>query len=41
VIVVRSAGVERMVCENCGHMSFSFDHNDLVSAELAGETNTD
>jgi len=37
VIVVRSAGVERMVCESCGHISFSFDHNELVSAELAGE----
>ena len=23
-ISVRSAGVERMVCERCGHMSFNF-----------------
>jgi len=24
-IVVRSAGMERIVCESCGHISFSFD----------------
>jgi hypothetical protein len=24
-IVVRSAGMERIVCEDCGHISFSFD----------------
>jgi hypothetical protein len=41
VIVVRSAGIERMVCESCGHISFSFDHNELVSAEIAGDAETD
>lgn len=35
VVVVRTAGMERIVCESCGHVSFSFDHDDLVSAELA------
>ena len=35
VIVVRAAGMERIVCESCGHISFSFDHHELVSAELA------
>jgi hypothetical protein len=35
VMVIRSAGLERMVCESCGHISFSFDHDQLVSAELA------
>ncbi|MDP9495125.1 MAG: hypothetical protein M3P87_07785 [Actinomycetota bacterium] len=35
VMVVRTAGMERMVCESCGHVSFSFDQYDLVSAELA------
>jgi len=24
-VVVRSAGMERIVCEGCGHVSFSFD----------------
>lgn len=24
-IVVRSVGMERIVCEDCGHISFSFD----------------
>jgi hypothetical protein len=24
-IVVRSSGMERIVCESCGHVSFSFD----------------
>ena len=24
-IVVRSAGMERIVCESCGHISFAFD----------------
>jgi hypothetical protein len=34
-MMLRAAGMERMVCESCGHISFSFDHNELVSAELA------
>lgn len=38
VMVVRTAGMERMVCESCGHVSFSFDQYDLVSAELAADT---
>ncbi|MEX1124283.1 MAG: hypothetical protein WD895_03070 [Acidimicrobiia bacterium] len=29
VVVVRSAGLERTVCEQCGHVSFSFDQDDL------------
>lgn len=37
VMMVRAAGMERMVCESCGHISFSFDHNELVSAELAAD----
>jgi hypothetical protein len=24
-VVVRSSGIERIVCESCGHVSFSFD----------------
>lgn len=24
-IIVRSAGMERIVCQGCGHVSFSFD----------------
>ncbi|MGH8916516.1 MAG: hypothetical protein ACRDZM_18620 [Acidimicrobiia bacterium] len=24
-VVVRSSGMERIVCESCGHVSFSFD----------------
>ena len=37
VMVVRSAGLERIVCENCGHVSFSFDSEelDLVTADSA------
>ena len=37
VMVVRGAGMERIVCESCGHISFSFDHNELVSAELTAD----
>ena len=40
VMVVRAAGLERMVCESCGHISFSFDHNELVSAELAADASS-
>lgn len=40
VMVVRTAGMERIVCESCGHVSFSFDQYDLVSAELAPDTST-
>ncbi|HET7847211.1 MAG TPA: hypothetical protein VFL72_06920 [Acidimicrobiia bacterium] len=36
-MVVRAAGMERMVCESCGHISFSFDHHELVSAELTAD----
>jgi hypothetical protein len=36
-MVVRAAGMERMVCESCGHISFSFDQNELVSAELTAD----
>jgi hypothetical protein len=36
VMVLRSAGLERVVCENCGHVSFSFDEEELMaSTELA------
>jgi hypothetical protein len=24
-VIVRSSGMERIVCESCGHVSFSFD----------------
>ncbi len=24
-VVIRSSGMERIVCESCGHVSFSFD----------------
>lgn len=42
VMVVRSAGLERIVCENCGHVSFSFDEGDLMSsAELMVGAETD
>jgi len=37
VMVVRAVGMERIVCESCGHISFSFDHDELVSAELASD----
>ena len=41
-MVVRSAGLERIVCENCGHVSFSFDEGDLMSsAELMVGAETD
>jgi hypothetical protein len=30
-MVVRSAGLERIVCENCGHVSFSFDESELMA----------
>jgi hypothetical protein len=36
-MVVRAAGMERIVCESCGHISFSFDHHELVSAELTAD----
>jgi hypothetical protein len=32
-MVVRSAGVERLVCESCGHVSFSFDVGPLSTAD--------
>ncbi len=31
VMVVRSAGLERIVCEHCGHVSFSFDESELMA----------
>ncbi len=31
VMVLRSAGLERIVCENCGHVSFSFDEGELMA----------
>jgi hypothetical protein len=39
-MVVRAAGMERIVCESCGHISFSFDHNELVSAELTADASS-
>jgi hypothetical protein len=30
-MVVRSAGLERIVCENCGNVSFSFDESELMA----------
>lgn len=33
-MVVRSAGVERLVCEACGHVSFSFDVAPMRAADL-------
>jgi hypothetical protein len=36
-MVVRAAGMERIVCESCGHLSFSFDHDEVVSAELTAD----
>ena len=37
VVMVRSAGMARIVCESCGHVSFSFDRDDLdpVIVDLA------
>jgi len=40
VMVVRAAGLERMVCESCGHISFSFDHDELVSADLMADASS-
>ena len=33
-IVVRSVGVEREVCESCGHVSFSIAPNLVLTHEL-------
>lgn len=33
-VTVRSVGVERIVCENCAHVSFSIAPNLLFSHEL-------
>jgi len=42
VMVLRSAGLERIVCENCGHVSFSFDEDELMaSAELVSPVGSD
>jgi len=41
VMVVRSAGLERIVCENCGHVSFSFDEGEFMSSELMAGAETD
>lgn len=32
-MVVRSAGMERLVCEACGHVSFTFDFGPDRAAE--------
>lgn len=33
VLVVRSVGVQRSVCESCGHLSFSIAPTVLVNAD--------
>lgn len=38
VVVVRSAGLERTVCESCGHVSFSFDQRELDMAGVGANT---